>query len=94
MDATPEAPSSPPPRLLDQLRTKIRALHYSLRTEQAYLYWVRRFIRFHGRRHPRELGGKEVEVFLSHLAVAGAGLGEHPEPGAGRDPVPLSGGAG
>lgn len=45
-----------PPRLLDQLRDRIRLKHYSLRTEQAYAHWVRRFVLFHGKRHPRELG--------------------------------------
>lgn len=55
-------------RLLDQLRERIRFLHYSLRTEQAYVYWVRSFIRFHGLRHPATLGGPEVEAFLSWLA--------------------------
>jgi len=58
-----------PPRLLDQLRDRIRLKHYSLRTEQTYAYWVRRFILFHGKRHPRELGAHEVEAFLTHLAV-------------------------
>jgi integron integrase len=58
------------PRLLDQVREAIRTRHYSYRTEQQYVAWIRRFIIFHGRRHPRELGGKEVEDFLSHLAVA------------------------
>ena len=58
-----------PPRLLDQLRGKIRMLHYSIRTEQTYLDWARRFIRFHGLRHPRDLGAKAVEAFLTHLAV-------------------------
>ena len=57
------------PRLLDQVREAIRVRHYSYRTEQQYLGWVRRFIRFHGRRHPRELGGPEVEAFLTHLAA-------------------------
>jgi integron integrase len=57
------------PRLLDQVRQAIRTRHYSYRTEQQYVAWIRRFIIFHGRRHPRELGGKEVENFLSHLAV-------------------------
>lgn len=56
-------------RLLDQLRERIRYCHYSLRTEQAYVFWVRRFIRFHGLRHPRELGAAEVESFLTHLAI-------------------------
>ncbi len=55
-------------RLLDQVRERIRYLHYSLRTEEAYLYWIREFIRFQGRRHPRELGGTEVEQFLNALA--------------------------
>lgn len=57
------------PRLLDQLRERIRALHYSLRTEEAYVHWCRAFIRFHGLRHPGELGGQEVEAFLTHLAA-------------------------
>lgn len=57
------------PRLLDQLREAIRVRHYSYRTEQQYVAWVRRYILFHGRRHPRELGGPEVESFLSHLAT-------------------------
>jgi len=55
-------------RLLDQLRERIRYDHYSLRTEQSYVYWVRRFIRFHRLRHPREMGAAEVEGFLRHLA--------------------------
>ena len=54
-------------RLLDQVRERIRYLHYSLRTEQAYLLWVRAFIRHHGLRHPRTLGGPEVESFLNAL---------------------------
>lgn len=56
-------------RLLDQLRERIRYCHYSLRTEKAYVFWVRRFIRFHELRHPRDLGPAEVERFLSHLAT-------------------------
>lgn len=55
-------------RLLDQLRERIRALHYSLRTEEAYVYWCRAFIRFHRLRHPAEMGGPEVEAFLTWLA--------------------------
>ncbi len=54
------------PRLLGQLRERLRYLHYSLRTEQNYLYWVRCFIRFHGLRHPREMGKPEVEAFTHH----------------------------
>jgi integron integrase len=56
-------------RLLDRLRERIRYLHYSLRTEEAYVYWARAFIRYHGLRHPAEMGKAEVEAFLSHLAV-------------------------
>ena len=59
----------PPDRLLDQLRGQIRYLHYSIRTEQAYVYWTRAFVRFHGLRHPLELGGTEVEGFLAWLAT-------------------------
>lgn len=55
-------------KLLDQLRKRIRFLHYSVRTEQAYVYWVRAFIRFHGLRHPARMGRAEVEAFLSWLA--------------------------
>jgi integron integrase len=57
------------PRLLDQVRDKLRALHYSYRTEEQYLFWIRRYIFFHQKRHPSELGGPEVEEFLTHLAV-------------------------
>src|SRR5688500_489041 len=57
------------PRLLDQVRDSIRVRHYSYRTEQQYVAWIRRFIVFHGRRHPRELGAPDVEAFLSHLAT-------------------------
>ena len=55
-------------RLLDQLRERIRYLHYSRSTEDIYVYWCRTFIRFHGLRHPREMGGAEVEAFLIWLA--------------------------
>lgn len=57
------------PRLLEQVRERIRLKHYSLRTEEAYLGWIRRFILFHEMRHPAEMGKREVEAFLSHLAV-------------------------
>ena len=57
------------PRLLDRVRDKIRLKHYSIRTEQAYLDWIKRFIRFHGKRHPADLGPLEVEAFLTDLAV-------------------------
>ena len=58
----------PERRLLDRVREAIRLRHYSYRTEQQYVGWIRRYILFHCRRHPRELGGTEVEAFLSHLA--------------------------
>ncbi len=58
-----------PPKLLEQLRNAIRSRHYSLRTERAYLGWIKRFILFHHKQHPRDLGAVEVEAFLSHLAV-------------------------
>jgi integron integrase len=59
----------PEPRLLDQMRGRLRVKHYSIRTEQAYVHWVHRFILVHGKRHPRDLGPPEVEEFLTHLAV-------------------------
>ena len=57
------------PKLLDQVRAKIRVLHYSIRTEDAYAAWVRRFILFHRKRHPLQMGKPELEAFLTHLAV-------------------------
>jgi integron integrase len=57
-----------PPRLLQQLVERLRYLHYSLRTEEAYVYWVRQFVRWHGMRHPRDMAASEVEAFLSYLA--------------------------
>ncbi len=62
----------PAPRLLDEVRRRLRLKHYSLRTEQAYLGWIRRYVRANGKRHPRALGAAEVERFLSDLAAAGA----------------------
>jgi integron integrase len=57
------------PRLLDEVRRRMRLERYSLRTERAYLYWIRRYIRENGMRHPREMGGAAVERFLSNLAI-------------------------
>ena len=59
------------PRLLDQLRDKIRLKHYSIRTEHTYLDWVRRYILFHNKRHPNSMGKEAVEAFLTYLAVEG-----------------------
>jgi hypothetical protein len=60
-------PTSRPPRLLNQTRDKLRRLHYSYRTEQQYLQWLRRFIRFHDKRHPRTLCAPEVEALTYHI---------------------------
>lgn len=60
-----------PQKLLDQVRDRIRTRHYSLRTETQYVQWIKRFILFHGKRHPQEMGAAEVETFLTHLVVAG-----------------------
>ena len=57
------------PRLMEQVRGEIRARHYSRRTEEAYVHWIRRFIVFHGRRHPRELRAAEIAAFITWLAV-------------------------
>ena len=64
-------PSNARPKLLDQVRDKIRLKHYSIRTEQAYVDWIKRFILFQHKRHPAEMGAAEAEAFLTHLAVAG-----------------------
>jgi integron integrase len=57
------------PKLLEQLRTRIRARNYSMRTERAYCFWVKRYIYFHGKRHPEEMGEPEIQAFLNHLAT-------------------------
>lgn len=70
MDAAhPASPStSKPPKLLDQVRRCIRDKHYSLRTEEVYVYWIRWYIRFHKLKHPMDMGAAEVKAFLSYLA--------------------------
>jgi integron integrase len=68
-NAVPEAEQPRAPRLLDELRRALRAAHYSLSTEQQYVQWVRDYVRFHGRRHPREMGGADVQAYLTHLAA-------------------------
>ncbi len=60
-------PPASPPRLLDTVRDTIRLKHYSLRTEETYVHWIRRFIFFHGKRHPREMGAAEVTAFLNDM---------------------------
>jgi integron integrase len=64
-----EKSAATPPKLLDQVRDRLRLKHYSLRTEQAYVGWIRRYIIFHGKRHPAEMGKPELESFLTSLAV-------------------------
>jgi integron integrase len=66
-----ELPWPQPPRLLDQLRQVLRVRHYAQTTEECYVQWARRFILFHDKRHPRDMGAAEVEQFLSDLAVNG-----------------------
>ena len=58
-------------KLLDQMRSVLRLKHMSIRTQEAYVSWVRRFILFHGKRHPTDIGAEEIRVFLTHLAVHG-----------------------
>ncbi len=57
------------PMLLEVVRQRIRLKHYSHRTEKSYVHWIRRYVRFHNRRHPRDLGKVEIEAFLTQLAV-------------------------
>jgi integron integrase len=61
--------SSRPPKLLDQVAAKMRLLHYSKRTERAYVDWITRYILFHNKRHPSQMGAAEIEAFLTHLAL-------------------------
>lgn len=58
-----------PPRLLDRVRQAIRLKHFSLKTEKSYLYYIKDFILFHNKRHPREMGVEEIRAYLSHLAI-------------------------
>lgn len=66
--AAPRLPALQSTRLLDQVRERIRLLHYSRRTEEAYVHWTRAFVRFHGVRQPAQMGRLEVEAFLGWLA--------------------------
>jgi hypothetical protein len=67
--ASPPKPDKP--KLLDQVRDVMRRKHYSIRTEQSYVDWIRRFILFHGKRHPAQMAESEVTAFLTHLARDG-----------------------
>ena len=68
-DYPPLPPSTSPPKLLDQVRDRVRRLGYAKRTEQSYVHWIKRYILFHGKRHRREMGKTAVEAFLTRLAV-------------------------
>ncbi|MEH1858983.1 MAG: phage integrase N-terminal SAM-like domain-containing protein [Nostoc sp.] len=58
-----------PKKLLEQVQDVIRLKHYSYQTEKTYIYWIRRYILFHNKRHPKDMGSTEIETFLTHLAV-------------------------
>jgi integron integrase len=60
-----------PPKLLDQVRDRLRVKHYSICTEHTYVDWIKRYILFHGKRHPKDMAARDVEAFLTHLAVQG-----------------------
>ncbi|MEQ1636245.1 MAG: integron integrase [Methylococcales bacterium] len=70
MSNTPSQPSPNPPKLLEQVAAKCRVKHYSIRTERAYVDWIKRYVLHHAKRHPKEMGAAEIEAYLSHLAVA------------------------
>ena len=80
-------PSQPrPQKLLDQVREVIRLKHYSYRTEETYVQWIRRYILFHNKHHPKDMGVPEIEAFLTHLAVAAASRGQNSKSGVQRIP--------
>jgi integron integrase len=62
-------PARPPKKLLDQVREMLRLKHYSRRTEESYVNWIKRYILFHNKKHPKDMGAPEIEAFLTHLAV-------------------------
>ena len=88
------APAQQKPKLLDQVRDAIRTRHYSYRTEEAYVGWTRRFILFHGKRHPADMGKAEIEQFLTALAVERQRQRLDAEPGTGRGAISVPGGWG
>ena len=59
----------PKKKLLDQVREAIRRKHYSIRTEEAYVTWIKRYILFHNKRHPKEMGSAEIQAYLTYLAM-------------------------
>ena len=78
------------PKLLDQVRDLIRIRHDSTRTEEAYVRWIKEYIFFHDKRHPREMGEREVSNFLSHLAGKRESRGVNSDSGPQRRSVSLS----
>ena len=77
--------TKPPKKLLDQVVDAIRLKHYSIRTEKSYVSWIKRYILFHGKRHPKDMGASEVEEFLTFLArkqkVSALTQNQAPSPG-------------
>ena len=71
MSISPTYSAPHAPMLLEVVRERIRAKHYSRRTEQSYTSWIRRFVNFYHKKHPRDMGAPEVEAFLTHLVVNG-----------------------
>ena len=78
------------PKLLDQVRNASRRKHYSIRTEGAYIDWIKRYIFFHNKRHPAEMAEREIEQFLNHLAVRQKSCGFNSESSVERAGVSLS----
>jgi Phage integrase, N-terminal SAM-like domain len=78
------------PKLLTQVRELICVRHYSRRTEQAYVHWIKQFIFFYKKRRPAEMGAAEVVAFLSHLSCGPTGRRVHPKPGPGGNSVFVS----
>ena len=68
-ESVPDPASNGKPKLLERVREALRVKHYSIRTEESYTDWIRRFILFHGKRHPKAMGEAEISAFLTHLAV-------------------------
>jgi len=64
-------PPTDKPKLLDQVRAAIRTRHYSIRTEESYVNWIKRYVLFHDKCHPKDMGEKEINEFISHIAVNG-----------------------
>ena len=72
------------PKLLDLVRETLRTMHYSYRTEQTYVDWIKRFIMFHNKRHPRDMGAEEVQVYITYLANERRLAASTPESGSQR----------